>query len=176
MMLQPSRMCRWLAPFAKILAVSFVCFTAIYWLMPGSAEYTARRMATLPLGPITLSLNIRLLGLLLSSIQVLLLVYALLAVSKVFRAFANNEWFVPQIGEQLHKFGWALALYGATSPLVRTLMALLVTWNNPPGQQMLLINFTGDDFVISLVGVLILLLGYAMREAARIADENNQII
>lgn len=41
---------------------------------------------------------------------------------------------------------------------------------------MLLINFTSDDFVITLVGVLILLLGYAMREAARIADDNNQII
>jgi Protein of unknown function (DUF2975) len=176
MMLQPSRMSRWLAPFAKILAAFLVCITAIYWLMPESAEYTARRMATLPSGQISLSLNIRLLGLLLSSIQVLLLVYALLAVSKVFRAFANNEWFVPQIGEHLHKFGWALALYGATSPLVRTLMALLITWNNPPGQQMLLINFSGDDFVIALVGVLILLLGYAMREAARIADENDQII
>lgn len=133
MILQSSRMCRWLAPFAKFLAVSLVCFTAIYRLMLGSAEYTARRMVLLPSGPILLSLNIRLLGLLLSSIQVLLLVYALLAVSKVFRAFANNEWFVPQIGDYLHRFGWSLALYGATSPLVRTLMALLITWNNLPG-------------------------------------------
>lgn len=176
MSLQSSRMSSWLAPFAQFLAVAFLCINAAYWLIPEAAEYTARTMSAIPTYQITLSLPVRLLGLLLSSLQLALLVFALFAVAKVFRAFSNAEWFVPQIGQHLHRFGLGLALYGATSPLVRTLMAIIVTWNNPPGKRLLIISFTGNDFVLALVGVLILLLGYAMREATRIADENNQII
>lgn len=176
MTLKPSRMSRWLAPFAQLLAVSIFCFNAAYWLMPKVAEYAARSMATLPTGLITLTFTVRLLGLILSSMQLSLLAFSLFSVAKVFRAFANNEWFVPQIGKQLHLFGFALAIYGVTSPLVRTLMALLITWNNPPGQRILLINFSGNDFIIALVGLLIMLLGYAMREATRISDENDLII
>lgn len=176
MALQPSRMSRYLAPLSKVLAVAMLCVNVAYWLNPETTEYTARSMATVPTGQITLTLTVKLLGVLLSSVQVGLLAFALFAVAEVFSVFAKGEWFVASIGQQLHRFGLALALYGATCPLMRTLMALLVTWNNPPGQKLLLIGFNGNDFVLALVGVLILLLGYAMREASRIADENSQII
>jgi len=177
MTLQPSRLSRWLAPVAQLLAIIFLLVNAMIWLVPDWAEYAARHLSGVTPGtPLTLSTEVKMMGLLLSTLHLGILAYALFAVARIFRMFARGDWFSPDISRCLQRFGIALLLFGAVTPLVRALLTVIITMQNPPGQRMLAIGFSSNDFVLVLVGTLIIMLGYTMREAVRMADENRQIV
>jgi hypothetical protein len=59
---------------------------------------------------------------------------------------------------------------------MRTLLALVITLDNPEGQQILMVRLVTNDFVIILVGILLIMLGYALKQAAVIAEDNRQIV
>ncbi len=177
MALISNRTGRWLAPFAQVLAVLFLVINALLWVVPDWAEYVARSLSGLsPAIPLSLGGGVRFMGGMLSSLHLGVLAYALFVIAGIFRVFAEGEWLRPEISGRLHRFGLALLLFGASTPLVRSLMALIVTMQNPEGQRALSIAFSGNDFVIALVGVLMVMLGYAFREAVAIAEDNRQIV
>ena len=177
MALQPSRLSCWLAPVAQVLAIIFLVTNVMLWLVPEWTEYVARHLSgAAPNTPITLSTSVKIMGLALSTLHLGLLAYALFAIAGIFRMFAKGEWFSPSISRHLKRFGIALLLFGGATPLVRMLMVGIITMQNPPGQRMLAIGFSANDFVLVLVGTLIIMLGYTMREAVRMADENRQIV
>lgn len=168
---------RWLAPLAQLLAVLFLLVNLLLWVVPEWTEYVARSLSGLPPStPLTLNAGVKLLGGGLSTLHLGILAYALFAIAGIFRVFAAGDWLSPGISARLHRFGVALILFGASTPVVRALMTLIVTLQNPEGQRTLAISFSGNDFVIALIGVLMVMLGYAFREAAAIAEDNRQIV
>lgn len=172
-----SRTGRWLAPVAQVLAVLFLLVNVLLWVVPGWAEYVARSLSGLsPAIPLSLGAGVRFMGGMLSSLHLGVLAYALFVIAGIFRIFAEGEWLRPEISVRLHRFGLALLLFGVSTPLVRALMTLIVTFENPEGQRALAIAFSGNDFVIALVGILMVMLGYAFREAVAIAEDNRQIV
>ncbi|MEZ5537772.1 MAG: DUF2975 domain-containing protein [Thiolinea sp.] len=177
MALISTRMGRWLAPFSQVLAILFLIVNMLLWMVPEWAEYAARSLSGLPSStPLALTAGAKLTGGILSTLHLGILAYALFAIAGIFRIFAAGEWLRPEISGRLHRFGLALLLFGAGTPLVRALMTVIVTLQNPEGQRALAISFSGNDFVIALVGVLMVMLGYALREAAAIAEDNRQIV
>lgn len=177
MTLISTRMGRWLAPFSQALAILFLLINVLLWVMPEWAEYVARSLSGLPPStPLTLTAGTRLVGGALSTLHLAVLVYALFAIAGIFRMFAAGEWLHPHISTRLHRFGLALLVFGASTPLVRALMTVIVTLQNPEGQRMLAVGFSSNDFVIALIGVLMVMLGYALSEAAAIAEDNRQIV
>lgn len=177
MSLISTRAGRWLAPFAQLLAVLFLLVNLLLWGVPAWAEYVARSLSGLAAAtPLALTPGAKLLGGALSTLHLGILAYALFAIAGIFRVFAAGEWLRPEISGRLHRFGLALLLFGASTPLVRLSMALIVTFQNPEGQRALAISFSGNDFVIALIGVLMVMLGYAFREVAAIAEDNRQIV
>ncbi len=168
---------RWLAPFAQFLAVLFLLANLLFWVMPEWAEYAARSFSGLPAStPLTLTTGTKFLGGGLSTLYLGTLAYALFTISEIFRVFAAGNCLSSGVGARLHRFGLALILFGASTPVVRALMTIIVTIQNAEGERMLIIAFSGNDFVIMLVGMLMVMLGYAFREAAAIAEENRQIV
>ena len=177
MALQPSRLSRWLAPLAQLVAIVFLFVNASLWLTPDLVEGVVRALPGItPDTPITVSTQLTLLGLTLSTLHVGILVYALFVIAGIFRVFARGDWFAPHIGLCLKRFGMALLLFGATAPLLRVLLVGIFTMQNPPGQRLFSIGVSANDVVLVLVGTLIFMLGYMLQEAVRMADENRQII
>lgn len=172
-----TRMGRWLAPFAQALAILFLLINVLLWAVPEWAEYVARSLSALsPSTPVVLTAGAKLAAGGLSTLHLAVLTYALFAIAGIFRMFAAGDWLSPEISARLHRFGLALLLFGASTPLVRTLLTLIITFQNPPGQRMLAVGLSGNDFVIALIGVLMVMLGYALKEAAAIAEDNRQIV
>ena len=61
-------------------------------------------------------------------------------------------------------------------PLTTTLLGIVLTMGNPPGQRIVSIGLSIDDYMIAAFGGLILAIGQVMVEAKRLADENRQIV
>lgn len=176
MNLVATRTGRWLAPITQGIALLLVLGNTLLWLIPSGAEFVARNLTGLTHEPIALTTLAVALAWLISTLQMVLLGSGLCAMAKVFRCLANNEPWHPQVGTQVHGFGRALLWFGLTSPLFRSLLVMAVTFENPAGQKLLVIGISANDIVISLVGVLLMMLGYVLQEAAAIADDNRQII
>lgn len=170
------RMACWLAFLTKALVSVCLLANMVGWFIPEVAEIIARNITTLITEPISLTLRALVLGWIISTFQWGVLTIGLWAMAAVFQLFAKGDYLHPDIGKHVQCFGKSLLVFGALSPLVRTLLALVVTLDNPEGQQMLLIRFVTNDFVIVLVGMLLIMLGYALKQAAILAEENRQIV
>ena len=53
---------------------------------------------------------------------------------------------------------------------------MVLSFNNPPGQRILSISFTGLDVVTLFCGMIVLVISYVMNEAQKIADEQRHTI
>lgn len=170
------RMAWWLAFLTKVLVSVCLLANLVGWLIPETAEIIARNITSLITEPISLTPRALVLGWIISSFQWGILTVGFWAMAAVFQLFAKGDYLHPDIGKHVQCFGKTLVLFGALSPLMRTLLALAITLDNPEGQQMLLIRFVTNDFVIILVGMLLIMLGYALKQAAILAEENRQIV
>ena len=104
------------------------------------------------------------------------LAWGLWAVQTLFRRFALGLIFEPQTGVLLRRFGTALVIYSALTPLDGTITVLLATIGNPPGERLIGIGVSHHEFLVAIVGILILTTGSVMADAARMAEENRQIV
>lgn len=170
------RMKRWLAHAAAAVAIIILAGNALAWLHPDLAHYPARGMTALGDHPVMLTLDARLASLVVSTLHLGILAWALLTVRALFLRFADGKVLEVGTGRLLGRLGLALVVFAVATPVVRTLVTLLVTMHNPPGQKALAIGFSANELIIGLVGGLIVMTGEAMREAAVIADEHRQIV
>lgn len=67
----------------------------------------------------------------------------------------------------------ALAIYGVAA---HTLTVLVLTWGNPVGERSLSVAFSNTDLFLFIASGLMAVIGLAMTEAARVADENRAFI
>lgn len=67
----------------------------------------------------------------------------------------------------------ALAIYGI---LAHTATVLVLTWGNPPGERSLSIAFSNTDLFLFISAGLMTVIGLAMTEASRVADENRAFV
>jgi hypothetical protein len=70
---------------------------------------------------------------------------------------------------------WVL-LGAFLSPVYRAVMSVLVTWQNGPGKRELTLDLTSDDYLLLLLGVVVLAISSVMAEAARIAEDNEGFV
>ncbi len=76
----------------------------------------------------------------------------------------------------LRRVGFWLTGMGVLQTLTPTLGALALTLHNPPGHRILTLNISFENYTALLFGILIVLLGSVMLEAARIAQENQEFV
>lgn len=135
----------------------------------------ARAESNLTTETITLTLQVRALGLVLTTAYLAVLVRGLWVLRTLLKRLAVAEVFEFENGVLLRRFGKTLLIYAALRPVVKALAVLLVTMNNPAGERYLKFGLGDDDIVLALIGKLILVVGSVMADAARIADENRAV-
>lgn len=166
----------WLSHAAKIAALMLLAANAAMWLVPDFTADVVRAQSSIGTAPVKMTLGVRAAALVVSTVYVGLMALALWTVASLFASFAAGAIFVPETGTRLRRLGILLLLFAVVSPLIRAIIGLIVTIGNDEGQRMLAISISSQDIIVALVAALLIALGHIMAEAARIADDNRQIV
>ncbi len=161
---------------AVITAVLLLGLNVYVWLDPTLAHFAARGQSAVGSAPLALTGRARFASMLLSTAHLIFLAWALLVVRTLFMRFAKGLVFKSATGGLIRRLGFLLIVFALLKPFVRTMIGVFITMDNEPGQKHLAIGLAADEFIVGLVGALLIMIGAAMAEAARIADENQQIV
>jgi hypothetical protein len=171
-----ARLCRIVGTVAAVSGIAFITVNTIMWLVPEMAPYAARGNANMQDDPITLTPLVRAIGLVGSDLHGAILAWGLFVARRLLRRLADGLVFETETGVLLRRFGVTLVVYAALEPPVATGMAWLITMLNEPEHRLLRFGLTDHEIVLAIVGALILTTGSVMAEAARMAEENRQIV
>lgn len=167
---------RLLSTATLVILVALVAGGLGIWLNPDWIAASVVPRLAIAGYPVVLNGVSRTLGALISAVPLAILAYGLNQVRLIFRDFGRGETVSLTLARRLERFGGAVALQALVNPVVATLLGLTLTLGNPAGQRVLAISLASHDVVSVLVGLLVIGVGAVMREAARIARENEGFI
>lgn len=169
------RCSRWFSRLALVLAILIVLQNALFWLNPSALEQGAATLLP-PNTPHELTSTAIGISFALNALVMGLLIWACWQAHQLFHAFASGQILVSATGVRLFRIGLAFALVLPAQTISSSLVMLLLTWGNPEGQRILGASVDAAHLSMALAGVLVMAVGWAMAEAARIAEDNAQII
>jgi hypothetical protein len=94
----------------------------------------------------------------------------------LFRGYAKGEVLTAQSADHIRRIGQFLVALAGLGVILPTLQGVALTADNPTGQRVLAITLTSDSIGFALAGGLLIVIGWAMAEAARAAEENASFI
>lgn len=103
---------------------------------------------------------------------VLLALYGLLQAWHLFDAYGRGVVFGRAASARLRRLGWVFMATAFVRPAAHTVLVLLLSWHNPPGQRHLVLGFGWEDYLCLLFGGLLFAVSWAMVEATSIETEN----
>lgn len=112
----------------------------------------------------------------LTAIAFSLLVIACWSIRQVFRRFQKMEFFSPKTLANVISFGIWLIAFAVFDLISDPIGSFILTYDFPPGERAVDITLDGGEIFFLILGALMLLFGWILREAALIADENRQFI
>lgn len=105
-----------------------------------------------------------------------LFVAAMLRLSSLFGRFGRGQVLEEENAQRLTRVGWLLTAMGVATPLARALQSVALTFDNPSGQKQLAITLDPGTFGVLAAGVALVAFGLVLREAVRLADENQSFV
>ena len=123
-----------------------------------------------------LTLTTRILATIASLFLCSIIMYALKVLINLFRSYERNEIFSLDNVMSYQKLGYSLFYWVGASVVYGALMSVILSFNNPPGDRMLAIGFVGVDFLTLVLGFIILIISWVMKEGYILADENSHTI
>lgn len=110
------------------------------------------------------------------TVPVAVMLWGLVNVRALFAEFARGQVFTTTAAAYLQRFGIAVLAQGLLGPVTATALALALSLSNPPGQRLLVLTFSSNDYVSVIVGGVLVAVAAVMREAVRLADENASFV
>lgn len=101
---------------------------------------------------------------------------ALSSMAGLFDAFARGEVFTAYAARAIRRIGLMLGLGAILTIVAGAVRSVVVTVTNPPGERMLAISLGSQEMLLILLGGLLVVIGQAMAEAARMDAEMKAII
>lgn len=102
--------------------------------------------------------------------------FGLWHVRLLFGTYERGEIFTIRAARHIRLAGLALAVNAIAAVIVHPVASVLLTYDNAPGARQLSLALGSDTYMLLLAGGLLIVIGWIMGEAARLADENRQII
>lgn len=146
------------------------------WLDPELVRRVLAPRIGLASHPVTVTPAIQALGIAVSAPPLALLVYLLMQARAVFAGFTAGISFSDLVAVRVWRIGLILVLKGLISPFWRAGAGALLTIANPGGQRVIVLEIGIDDILWAIVGGLLIAIGWTLREAARIAEENASFV
>ncbi|OMH33906.1 DUF2975 domain-containing protein [Motiliproteus sp. MSK22-1] len=125
---------------------------------------------------LNLSYTTRLLAAFASLLVASIVLYALSILIRLFRNYENGNIFTQENARYYQKLGYCLFYWVAGGVIYGGAISVILSFNNPPGERILSLGFAGIDFLTIVLGFLVLIISWVMKEAYQIADENSQTI
>ena len=123
-----------------------------------------------------LTLTTRFLAIVTSLIYCSIIMYALKILITLFGNYENKQIFTLENAGCYQKLGYSVFYWVGGSIFYQPLMTLILTFNNPPNHRMIMISFVGIDFLTLLIGAIIVIISWGMKEGYHLADEQNYTI
>jgi Protein of unknown function (DUF2975) len=98
------------------------------------------------------------------------------AAGRLLGLYAEGRIFSEHSAVELARIGWSVALLPPISNSAVVLGGLALTWNNPPGQVVYNIGLGTADILALVYGVLLIVVGSVLREAALMSDDHRHIV
>lgn len=161
---------------AIVGAVALCVVPAAFWLTRDWVEARGGFIAGIGNHPMVLDDRAMLLGALSSLPGVALGLYALWQVWCLFGEYAQGRVFAQPAQRHLRRFAWGMLVLALSTPFLRAAMGVALTLGNPPGQRLLALGFSWDDYVIILCAAVLLAVATVMTEAVHLAEENDSFV
>lgn len=158
-----------------VLAILLVA-AAVYLAVDTAAFGAALRDGGVAISISTLTPVLRTLALALGLPSLALILWTLWNAFWLFRAYRAGEVVSLEIGRRIRRIGGTLVAFPFVSTVTSVLTSVVVSWNNPEGQRQLVLSIGSDAIVLVVTGAMLMMVGWSMVEAARIADENRQFV
>ena len=154
-----------------LFTVNAVCT----WLFPDYAVHIIKTETNAGIvGPLTTATRLMFVAWDIPSLAVTLM--ALLRLWQLFGEYLQARVFSARALASLHSFARWLLAAAFLSPVYRAVLSVLVTLQNGPGKRELTLNLSSDDYLMVLMGVVLLAISSVMAEAARIAEDNEGFV
>lgn len=146
------------------------------WLVPTYVEALVVPRLGLGSVPVVLDGWTRLSGFTVSMLPMAVLFYLLHQAYELFDAYRVGDVFTDAAPVRLRRIGLSMVALALLRPITTTLLGIVLTVANEPGQSIVSVGVSIDDYMIAAFGGLIVAISHVMVEAKRLADENRQII
>lgn len=123
-----------------------------------------------------LTVTTRLLAFLVSMLPCGILVYALGVLVKLFKSYEQSQVFTVSTADCFKKIGLSFFYWVIGGFIYSGLISVTLSFNNPPGDRILVLSFAGLDAISILCGFIILVIAWVMKEAQLIAEEQQYTI
>ncbi|MEZ8018414.1 DUF2975 domain-containing protein [Vibrio splendidus] len=124
----------------------------------------------------SLTMTTRIIAMFTSLVMFSILMYALTVLIRLFRNYERGEIFSLENAMSYQKLGYSLFYWVLGSVIYGALMSVVLSFNNPPGERVFAISFVGMDFLTLILGIIILIISWVMKEGYILADEHSQTI
>lgn len=115
-------------------------------------------------------------GLAVGAVPVAVLVWVLDKLRRLFDRYRKDQVLTDLSAQLILKTGQGLLWLAVLSIIVQPIQSVLLTWNAPPGERELSIGLGTAEIGFFFAAGLLTLIGWAMRDAARQAEENKGFV
>jgi len=105
-----------------------------------------------------------------------LAVFGLWQIRSLFSAFSHGEIFSVKTATYIHRTGIVILLSPILNIVFGAISSVLLTYDNPTGSRQLAISMSSDAIGLVIIGGLLIVIGWTMREAAGLQEENKQFV
>lgn len=123
-----------------------------------------------------LTLSTRVLAIIVSLLFCCIINYALKVLVHLFRNYESGQIFSLENAICYQKLGYSLFYWVAGSVVYGAVMSVILSFNNPPGERVLMVGFEGMDALTIVFGFIILIISWVMKEGYVLADESQHTI
>ena len=115
-------------------------------------------------------------GALWTLIPAAIIVLGLVRLWQLFSEFRAGHVFSPRALASLRGFARCMVASAIVAPIHGAVLSFILTWVNGPGRREISVWLSSDDYVLLLLGLVLLAMSSVMIEAARVAEDNASFV
>ncbi|MEO9516365.1 MAG: hypothetical protein ABJH45_26635 [Paracoccaceae bacterium] len=109
-------------------------------------------------------------------IPLIILMFTLNFMRELFGNYRKSEILTEHCAFLIQRIGQGFLLVAVVRLLMSPMLSGLLSFSNPPGERSISFNLNGEMYFFAVSGGLILMIGWAMREASEVASENKAFV